>query len=64
MIINGFETEFDIGDIVYEIVDTDNSKMMVVGFEVMVFGIKYICASHNNVSQYFEFEISKDKSFS
>ena len=61
MIINDFKTEFDIGDVVYEVVDPDQNKMIMVGFVVMKFGVKYICTSHVNESQYFDFELTKDK---
>jgi len=53
--------EFEIGDIVYLITDTNQAKRMVIGFKVTLNDVKYILGCEHYESLHESIEISKEK---
>ena len=64
MIINGYSTAFDLGDIVYCKIDPDQVPMIITGISVRDNGIIYMASNMLMEDGFYTFELSKEKSFS
>ena len=63
MIINGYSTAFDLGDIVYCKIDPDQVPMIITGISVRDNGIIYMASNMLMEDGFYTFELSKEKTF-
>lgn len=62
--IDGYQLEFEIGDIVYYKTDEEHTPYMVIGYGVYIDSVLVLIRNQNDeIKSSYEFEISHDKTF-
>ena len=56
-----FESLYNLGDIVFLITDSDQSRRIITGIDIRISGAVYELSCGQNTSTHFDFEFSKEK---